>query len=153
MTTSMKERLNKKNLLIWTTLVPLAICLIYSVFYLALGNILSHTLDVAVWAVMIFIVLFRLGYNLELNVVKGYYRSYFGVGLLVTICGMAIAVVSVILNFIGAVALVPISIALLVFCAVFSPDFFNMDRLPFVLRLLAGGLIVGVLVALAVFLS
>ena len=152
MTTSMKERLNKKNLLIWTTLVPLAICLIYSVFYLALGNVLSHTLDVAVWAVMIFIVLFRLGYNLELNVVKGYYRSYFGIGLLATICGMAIVVVSVILNFIGAVALVPISIALLVFCAVFSPDFFNMDRLPFVLRLLAGGLIVGVLVALAVFL-
>ena len=132
--------------------MPLAICLIYSVFYLALGNVLSHTLDVAVWAVMIFIVLFRLGYNLELNVVKGYYRSYFGVGLLVTICGMAIAVVSVILDLVGAVALVPISIVLLGFCVAFSPDFFDMDRVPFILRLLVGGLIVGVLVALAVFL-
>jgi hypothetical protein len=152
MTTSMKERLNKKNLLIWATLLPLAICLVYSLVYLALGSVLSHTLDVAVWGVVIFIVLFGLGYNLELNVVKGYYRFYFGVGLLVTICGMAIAVVSVILDFVGAVALVPISMVLLGFCVVFSPDFFNMDRVPFVLRLLACGLIVGLLVALAVFL-
>jgi hypothetical protein len=152
MTTSMKERLNKKNLLIWATLLPLAICLVYSLFYLALRSILSHTLDVAVWGVVIFIVLFRLGYNLELNVVKGYYRSYFGVGLLVIICGMAIAVVSVILDFVGAVALVPISMVLLGFCVVFSPDFFNMDRIPFILRVLACGLIVGLLVALAVFL-
>jgi hypothetical protein len=152
MTTSMKERLNKKNLLIWTTLLPLAICLVYSLFYLALGSVLSHTVDVAVWGVVIFIVLFRLGYNLELNVVKGYYRSYFGVGLLVTICGMAIAVVSVILDFVGAVALIPISMVLLGFCVVFSPDFFNMDRVHFILRLLTGGLIVGLLVALAVFL-
>jgi hypothetical protein len=148
----MKERLNKKNLLIWATLLPLAICLVYSLFYLALGSILSHTLDVTVWGVVIFIVLFRLGYNLELNVIKGYYRSYFGVGLLVIICGMAIAVVSVILDFVGAVALVPISMVLLGFCVVFSPDFFNMDRIPFLLRLLACGLIVGLLVALAVFL-
>ena len=152
MTTPMTQLLNKKNLLIWATIVPLAICLIYSLFYLALGNVLSHTLDVAVWGVMISIVLFRLGYNLELNIVKGYYRSYFGVGLLATICGMAIAVVSVILDFIGAVALVPISIVLLGFCVMFSPDFFDMDRVPFVLRLLSGGLIVGLIVALAVFL-
>jgi hypothetical protein len=148
----MKERLNKKNLLIWATLLPLAICLVYSLFYLVLGSVLSHTLDVAVWGVMIFIVLFRLGHNLELNIVKGYYRSYFGVGLLVTICGMAITVVSVILDFVGAVALVPISLVLLGFCVAFSPDFFDMDRVPFILRLLVGGLIVGLIVALAVFL-
>ena len=121
MTTSMKERLNKKNLLIWAALLPLAICLVYSLFYLALGSVLSHTLDVAVWGVMIFIVLFRLGYNLELNVVKGYYRFYFGIGLLATICAMAIVVVSVILDFIGAVALAPISMLLLgVLYCVFS---------------------------------
>jgi hypothetical protein len=148
----MTQRLNKKNLLIWATLVPLAICLVYSLFYSALGSVLSHTLDVAVWGVMIFIVLFRLGYNLELNVVKGYYRSYFGVGLLVAICSMAIAVVSVLVDFVGAVVLVPISIVLLGFCVAFSPDFFNMDRVPFVWRLLAAGLIVGLIVALAVFL-
>ena len=148
----MTQRLNKKNLLIWATVVPLAICLVYSLFYLALGSVLSHTLDVAVWGVMIFIVLSRLGYNLELNVIKGYYRSYFGVGLLVAICGIAIAVVSVLVDFVGAVALAPISLVLLGFCVVFSPDFFGMDRVPFVLRLLAAGLIVGLLVALAVFL-
>jgi len=65
---------------------------------------------------------------------------------------MAIVVVSVILDFVGAVALVPISMVLLGFCVVFSPDFFSMDRRPFIFRLLAAMLIVGVLVALAVFL-
>jgi hypothetical protein len=43
-------------------------------------------------------------------------------------------------------------VVLLSLCVVFSPDFFGMDRVPFVLRLIAGGLIVGLLVALAVFL-
>jgi hypothetical protein len=151
MKTSMTEFLNKNNLLIWAAIVPLAICLIYSLFYLALGRILSHTLDVAVWGAVIFIVLFRLGINLESNMIKGYYRSYFSVGLLVTICAMATTVVSVILDFFSAVVFVPISLVLLGLCVVFSPDFFGLDRVPFVLRLLAGGLTIGLLVALVVF--
>jgi hypothetical protein len=149
---SLLERLKERGLLIWVAVVPLAVCLVFSLFHLARGSVLSRSLDLGVWGVAIFVVLAGLGYNLELNMVKGYYRSYLGVGLLVTICGMAIGVVSVILGFVGAVALAPISVVILSLCVVFSPDFFGMDRVPFVLRLMAGGLIVGLLVALAVFL-
>jgi hypothetical protein len=153
------ERLNKKSLLIWATLTPLAICLVYTSFYLA-GSlnflehyILSGTLGIAVWGVAIFIILARLGYDLELNMVKGYYRSYIGVGLLVTICGMAVGAVAVILGFVGTIAIIPISSFLLSLCVVFSSDFFGMNRLPFFLRLLIGGIIIGVAVGLAGFLA
>ncbi len=149
---SLLERITKNGLLIWAAAVPLAVCLVYSLFYLARGSVLSLPLDGAVWGVAIFIILFMLGYNLELNMVKGYYRSYLGMGLLVTICGLAVGVISTILGFISFVALVPISIIILILCFVFSPDFFNLDRVPFGLKLLVSGLIVGALVAVAVFL-
>jgi hypothetical protein len=152
MTMSIKKRLTKRAMLIWAAVVPLAICLIYSVFYLAFGGVLSPLLDVVVWGIAVFIVLGGLGYNLELNMVRGYYRSYVGVGLLVTICGLAVGVVLVALGFVGQLGLVLISILILSLCIVFSPDFFGMDRVPFVLRLLLGGLIIGLLAALAVFL-
>jgi hypothetical protein len=149
---SLWQRLKERGLLIWVAVVPLAVCLVFSLFHLAIGNVLSRSSDLWVWGIAIFVVLAGLGLNLELNMVKGYYRSYLGLGLLVTICGMAIGVVTVILGLVGTVALVPISVVLLSLCVVFSPDFFGMDRVPFVLRLIAGGLIVGLLVALAVFL-
>jgi hypothetical protein len=149
---SLWQRLKERGLLIWVAVVPLSVCLVFSLFHLAIGNVLSRSSDLWVWGIAIFVVLAGLGLNLELNMVKGYYRSYLGLGLLVTICGMAIGVVTVILGLVGTVALVPISVVLLSLCVVFSPDFFGMDRVPFVLRLIAGGLIVGLLVALAVFL-
>jgi hypothetical protein len=149
---SIKERLKKKGLLIWASVIPLAICLVYSSFYLVIGRVLSPLLDVTVWGIAVFIVLARLGYNLELNMVRGYYRSVVGVGLLVTICGLAVGVVLVALNFVSQLGLVPISILILSFCIVFSPDFFDVDRIPFILRLILIGLILYFLVALAVFL-
>jgi hypothetical protein len=149
---SLLERMKKNELFVWAAAVPLAICLVFSLFYLVRGRILTHTLDGAVWGVAIFIILAGLGYNLELNMVKGYYRSYLGTGLLVTICGLAVGVVSTILGFIDFVALIPISTFIMFLCLVFSHDFFSLDRVPFLLRLLASGLIVGVLVAAAVFL-
>jgi hypothetical protein len=166
---SMLKRLDKRKLLIWAAVVPLAICLVYALFYLAsiLGfsllvfanrglveqsKILSGTLDIAVWGIAIFVILAWLGYNLELNLVKGYYRTYAGVGFLVAICSMAVGVCAVILGFFGTVALIPISCLLLSICTVFSLDFFGVNRLPFFLRLLVGGLIVGLLVELAGFL-
>jgi hypothetical protein len=149
---SIIERMKKRGLLIWVAVVPLAICLIYSIFYLALGGVLSPLLDIAVWGIAVFVVLGGLGYNLELNMVKGYYRSVVGVGLLVTICSLAVGVVLVALGFVGQVGLVLISILILSLCIIFSPDFFGMDRVPFILRLLLGGLIIGLVVALAVFL-
>jgi hypothetical protein len=149
---SIKERVKKRGLLIWASVIPLAICLVYSSFYLVIGRVLSPLLDVAVWGIAVFIVLARLGYNLELNMVKGYYRSVVGVGLLVTICGLAVGVVLVALSFVSQLGLVPISIVILSFCIVFSPDFFDMDRIPFILRLILSGLIIYFLAALAVFL-
>ncbi len=155
----MSERFNKKNLLLWATLVPLAICLVYTLFYLANTlnfldqDILTGSLGTAVWAIAVFIILARLGYDLELNMVKGYYRSYVGIGLLVAICSMAVGACAVIFGFVGTIAIVPISILLLSLCVVFSSDFFGMNRLPFSLRLLIGGLIIGLLVELAGFLA
>lgn len=170
MAMSTSERLSKKQLMIGVALVPLAICLVYSLFYLAssLGfslfifsnhgiigqtGILFASLDVAVWGIAVFVILARLGYDVELNVVKGYYRSYAGIGLIVTICSMAIAVVAVILGFIGTLALVPISLALLTMCVLFSSEFFGVDRVPFSLRLLVGVIVVAALVELASFLA
>jgi hypothetical protein len=152
MTMSIIERVKKRELLIWASVIPLAICLVYSSFYLVIGRVLSPLLDVAVWGIAVFIVLARLGYNLELNMVRGYYRSVVGVGLLVAICGLAVGVVLVALGFVSQLGLVPISILILSFCIVFSPDFFGMDRIPFILRLILSGLIIYFLVALAVFL-
>jgi predicted RNase H-like HicB family nuclease len=54
--------------------------------------------------------------------VKGYYRSYLGFGLLVIICGLAVGVVSTILGFTGFIALVPISILILILCLVLLED-------------------------------
>ena len=149
---SLLERMKQNGFLIWVAAVPLAICLVYSLFYLARGSILFRPLDDAVWGIAIFILLAGLGYNLELNIIKGYYRSYLGVGLLVTICALAVGGVSVILGFVGLVALVPISVLILSLFIVFAPDFLGMDRVPFFLRLLVGALVVGLLVAGAVFL-
>jgi hypothetical protein len=152
MAMSLIERLRKRGLLIWVIVVPLAICLVYSLFYLTIGDLLSRPLDLGVWGFAIFVVLAWLGYNLELNMVKGYYRSYVGAGLLITICGMAIGVVLTILGFVGTVALVPISVLLICLCIVFSHDFFNLNRQPFIGRLILGALVVGLFVALVAFL-
>jgi hypothetical protein len=38
-------------------------------------------------------------------------------------------------------------------CIIFSSDFFSVNRLPFSLRLLIGGLIIGLLVEIAGFLA
>jgi hypothetical protein len=149
---SLLERMKKNGFMLWAAVVLLAICLVYSLFYLAQGSVLSRPLDDAVWGGAIFILLAGVGYTLELNTVKGYYRSYLGISLLVTICGLALGVVLAILGFVGLVALVPISVLILSLSIVFSPDFFGVDRVPFCLRLLASGLIVGVVIAVAVFL-
>ena len=159
----------KQQLSIWITLVPIAISLVYSVFYLAgsLGysllvfsspsvdaqtTILSPSLDVGVWGVALFVILARLGYDLELNVVKGRFLVLAGVVLIVAVCGMAVGVVAVILGLLSALALVVISLVLLSLYLLFASDFFGVSRLNFCLRLLVAAVVVGVLVELAGFL-
>ena len=170
MATSMSKRSSKMLLPVWITLVPLAISLVYSVFHLAssLGislfifsnrslaaqtAILSPILDVAVWGVALFIILARLGYDLELNVVKGYFLPLAGTALIVAVGGMAVGVVAVIVGLLSILALVLISLVLLSLCVLFSFDFFGVTRLYFCLRLLVVAIVVFVLVELAGFLA
>jgi hypothetical protein len=169
MAMSRLKSLGKRELLIWAEVISLALCLIYLLFYLSssLGfsliissnrsmvpqsSVLFGPLDVAVWGIAIFVILVLLGYDLELNLLRGYYRSFVGLGFLVAICGMAIGVCLVAVGFVGFIGLVPISILLLVLCVIFSPDFFSLDRVPFILRLVVSMLIVGILVELGSFL-
>ena len=170
MSASMSKRSSKMYLPIWVSLVPLAVCLVYSVFYLAsslgvslfvfssrsavgLTSILSPTLDVAVWGVAIFVLLARLGYDLELNVVQGYFLPKLGAALIVAVIGMAIGVVAVIVGLLSILALVIISLVLLGLCVVFSSDFFGVDLRHFFLGLLICVIVVFVLVELAGFLA
>ena len=158
MAKSNSEQSIKQRLSIWASLVPLAICLVYSVFYLAstLGGqarVLSPSLDAAVWGVALFVILARLGYDLELNVVKGHFLLYAGTALIVVVCGMAVGVVAVILGLLSSLALVVFSLVLLSLYVLFSRDFFGINRLQFILRLLIIMIVVGVLVGLALFLA
>jgi hypothetical protein len=128
------------------------------VFYLvsSLGgqaSVLSPSLDVAVWGVALFVILARLGYDLELNVVKGHFLLYAGAALIVVVCGMAVGVVAVILGLLSSLALVVFSLVLLSLYVLFSRDFFGINRLQFILRLLITMIVVGVLVGLAIFLA
>jgi hypothetical protein len=165
----MLQRIDKKTFLIWAAAIPLAICLIYSIFYSAsnLGlslmaftnkavvgqnSVLSAPVDAAVWGIAVFFVLAWLGYALESNLVRGYIRASLGAGLLGVICGVAVGACLVVFGFVGLVGLVPISILLLSLCVVFSADFFDVDRVPFALKLLIGGVVVGLVIELAGFL-
>ncbi len=156
-------------MLIWVALAPLAVCLVYSLFYLARNFglsllvfskrgiaeqsvILSTPLDMAVWGIAVFVVLARIGYDLEFNTIKGYFRSNLATALLVIMGIMAVGVVATIVGLVGTVALILISILLLSLCVVFSFDFFSEKRSIFSLRLLFFGLIIGLLVELAGFL-
>ncbi len=105
--------MDKKRLLLWAAEFSLAICLIYSLFYVASsfgfqyfvlsnramveqivsGSVLPGPLDIAVWGIAIFVVLGWLGYDLELKNVKENCRSFSRVGLFVLLCGLAFWVV------------------------------------------------------------
>jgi hypothetical protein len=168
MAKSISGRLNKTQLSILISLVPLAISLVCSLFYLTsnLGysllvfssrsvfgqtSMLSPSLEVVVWGVALFVILARLGYDLELNVVKGHFIAFAGTALIVAVCGMAIGVVAVILGLLSALALVVVSLVLLSLYILFSSDFFGVSRLNFCLRLLVVAIVVFVLVELAGF--
>ncbi len=163
--------LDKKTLLFRTAEFSLAICLIYTLFYLASslglqysvlsnrsmvahtasGSVLSGPLDVAVWGIAIFVVLVWLGLHLELKNVKEFSRTVSGAGLLVFLCGLGVWVCLVILGFVVVWSLVLVSGLLLGLCFVFSVVFFGVGRLVFSLRVLFGGLLLVLFFELASF--
>jgi hypothetical protein len=117
----------------------------------ASGGVLPGVLDIAIWTIAVFLVLVRLAYNLELNLVKGYYRLFASIGLLVVVCSLAIGVCLSLLGFVPTIGLVPISFALLIFSVLFAPDFFNTGRNGMLVRVVACGLICGLLIGLVSF--
>ena len=171
MAMSLTKHLDKKMLLLWVAEFSLAICLIYSLFYLASGlglhyfvlshramveqtvsgSVLSGSLDVAIWEIALFVVLGWLGFYFGLNNFRGYYRSFSGVGLLVVLFSLAVGVCLGVLGLVGVWSLVLFSGFLLGFCLVFSVDFFGVGRLVLFLRVLFGGLLLGLFVELLSF--
>jgi hypothetical protein len=138
--------------LVWVIYFLLGLCIALSAFSLGNQIITGQTWATAVWAIAVFIILAILGYNLELNMVKGYYKLFLSIGLLVAICIMAVGVVSVILGLIGNITMVAISSLLLILCVFFASDFFNKSRLYLVLRVLIFGVILSVVLFLMGFL-
>ena len=143
---SLREKLRLR--LAWVIYFLLGLCIALSAFSLGNQVITGQTWATAVWVISVFIVLAILGYNLELNMVKGYYRIFLSIGLLVAICIMAVGGVSVILGLVGNIAMVAISSLLLILCVFFSSDFFNKSRLYLLLRVLIFGVILSVVLFL-----
>jgi hypothetical protein len=166
---SQAKHKDKKTLFLWTATFSLATCLIYALYYLAsslslhyfvlsnrgmvektvTGNVLSGSLDVAVWGIAIFILLFWLGHDLGLNRNSRHYRSSSALGLLVLLCGLAVGVFLVVLGLVGMWSLVLISDLILCLCFVFATNLFGIGRLVLFLRVLFGGLLILFFVELA----
>ena len=115
------------------------------------GNVLSGSLDVAVWGIAVFVILVWLGYNLGLNNDRRHYRSFSALGVLVLLCGLAVGVCLVVFGLVGMWSLVLISSLLLGLCFVFASDLFGVSRLVLFLRVLFGGLLLVFFVELAGF--
>jgi hypothetical protein len=166
---SLIRRLSKKTWLLWAKEFSLAICLIYALFYLASslglqffvlsnrgmveqtvsGNVLSGPLDLGVWGFAVFFVLFSIGYKLELNNFRKFYRSFSCAGLLILLCGLVVWVFLVVLGFFGIEYLVLISGLLLSLTFVFAPNLFGVGRLVLFLRIFCVGLLLVFFVELA----
>jgi hypothetical protein len=154
------QKIGKKQVLYWATIFALSICVVYALYSLAsslalfslVDKILFGSLGFVVWGFSVFFLLLRLGYNLELNLVKENYHATVGVGMLVTVIGLAIGVVLVLLGFVKIIAIAPISILLVSLSVLFSSEFFNMKRLPFAVRLVATALIISLLIGVTGFL-
>jgi hypothetical protein len=158
---SADKKSGNQSLLSWALIFTLSICVVYALFSLAsnlaqfalVDKILFGSLGIAVWAIAVFLLLAQLGYNLELNLVDGYYEPALAIGMLVTITVLAVSVVLVILGFVGTIAIAPLGIALLSLSVFFSTEFFKMDRVPFSFRLIVTTLIIGLIIGALGFLA
>lgn len=142
-----------KSSLIWIIYFALGVCAAYSALYLAKffsqqTSVLPGYWDNALWGVAVFAVIAFIAYQLELNIVKGYFKIFLSIGLLVSICAMAVGVVTVLIGFVGEIGMIPISSLLFALCLLFSSDFFETSRLKLLIRFVAAGFIAGLIIGL-----
>jgi hypothetical protein len=169
MAMSLAKHKDKKALFLWAAIFSLAICMIYALYYLAsslglhyfvlsnrgmvektfTGNVLSGSLDVAVWGISIFVILVWSGYGLGLHKDRGLHRSFSALGLLLLLFGLAVGVFLVVFGLVGLWFLVLISSLLLSLCFVFAFNLFGVCWMVLFLRVLFGGLFIMFFIELA----
>src|SRR5665647_213954 len=168
---SVIEHLGKKNLLTLAVEFSLALCLFYALFYLASslgfhylvlshramveqtvsGSVLSDILDIGVWGGCVFVVMAWIVYNLGSGLIRGHYRLFLTVGILVFLAGLTLWVSLVVFGLVSVFSLVGVSILLLVLCVSLAPGLFGIGRVSLFLRLFFVLLLVGLFVELASF--
>jgi len=155
------KKSNKQIVLLWASIITLALCVDYALYSLAssialfslVDKIVFGSLGIAVWGIGVFFLLVRMGHNLELHLVRGAYENALAVGLLATVTALAVSVVLVILGFVGIVAIAPISLVVLSLSLLFSSEFFGMKLVPFSFRLVCVAFVIGLIIAAAGFLA
>jgi len=165
------ERLGKKTFLLLGVEISLAICLIYTLFYLPTslgfqylvlshrsmveqtvnGSVLPGFLDVVVWGGCIFVVLAWAMYNVGVSLIRGIYHLFSTLLLLVFLGGLALWVSLVVFGWASVVSLVWVSGLLLGLCVVLSSNLFCVSRVNLVLRVLFGVLLFGLFIEVASF--
>lgn len=153
--------------LIWAVYLLLGVCLVYSLFYLASslglsffvlvnrgmaeqvvsGSLLSVPWDVAVWCVALFVVLGWLIFNVVSGALSRVYRlatSVVLVGLIGWVCLVLVGLLSV-------TSLVLVSSFVFILCFVACLSIFSVSGLQFLLHLLLGALLVGLLIEVGTF--
>ncbi len=154
--------------LIWIIYFSLALCLVYSLFYLAsyfglsffvLSNrgMVEHTVvrplvsvpwDTAIWSVAVFVICLWSFYRLNYNTVDWPYRIIMGVASL----GAGICAFLAIFGLASLVTLTLVSVLLIVLGTVFSGLLFGLSRFKLILHLLLCLVSILLLIEVAVFL-
>ena len=153
--------------LIWAVYLLLGVCLVYSLFYLASylglsffvlvnrgmaeqvvsGSLLSMPWDVAVWCGALFVVLGWLIFRVISGSISGVYRFFNSIvllGLVAWVCSVLVGLLSV-----ASLVLVSSFVIILSFIACFR--IFGVSNLQFLLRLLFGTFLVGLLIEVGTF--
>lgn len=162
---SLLANLSKKKLLRWAVEFSLALCLLYSLLYLAgyfglsffvlsnrgmvehgvSGSLVSASLDPFVWGGGVFVVLAGLFYGLGSGRVGGIYRFLTGFVLF----GLVGLVFLIIFGLVSVFALVLVSVLVAVLCFVYSFGFFGFSWFGLFKGLLLGGFLIVLFVEFA----
>jgi hypothetical protein len=164
---SVLAHLDRKKLSVWAVSLSLAVILIFSWFYLAsrfglsffvLSNrgmaehkVTFNMLEVPIWVVTVFVVLVCLFFNLASNGVCKHNRLLWRLGLFGVLSSLIVWISLVFVGAVSLVSLILISGLLWGLCLVFSKSFFDCARRALFLKILFGGLLVGLFFELAAF--